>query len=242
MRSIRLYCSQLPETPQEIDLPAAAHRHAIQVLRLGVGDYLRVFNGHGLEYEAELIQADKRHSRVKLFQPIHVENESSLRLTLLQGISRGERMDYALQKAVELGVHRIIPMITARCNVSLSAERRQKRQQHWQGVIISACEQSGRAWVPQLENVMLLADFLDTQSVSCALVLDPLAEQRLTQCEPAKDVTVLIGPEGGLTREEIEQAQRAGFTAIHLGPRILRTETATVATLAALQVLWGDAG
>jgi 16S rRNA (uracil1498-N3)-methyltransferase len=151
-------------------------------------------------------------------------------------------MDYAIQKAVELGVNKIVPVITERCNVQLSHGRMEKRLQHWQGVMVSASEQSGRNVVPTLTNVTQLEEVLADDQISCRLVLDPKAEAGINALSPQTDVAVLIGPEGGLSDDEVMLAKQSGFTAIQFGPRILRTETAAVASLAVMQSLWGDLG
>lgn len=242
MRITRFYCPELNETDERFTLPDAAHRHAVQVLRLRQGDTLRLFNGRGLEREAVLETVAKRESTVRLLSEVSVNNESPLTITLLQGISRGERMDYALQKSVELGVTRIIPVVTERCNVQLSAGRDEKRWAHWQGIVISACEQSGRNVLPELSMVMSLDDALLENKLGCRLVLDPLAETGFTSLERQENITLLIGPEGGLSELEIQQAEAMGFQPVRFGPRILRTETATVAALATVQTLWGDLG
>jgi len=242
MRISRFYCPELQTDAESFSLPAAAHRHAVQVLRLKKGDRLRLFNGLGLEYDAELIDVTKRESRVSLGTPLSIENESPLNITLLQGISRGERMDYALQKAVELGVDRVIPIMTERCNVQLSGGRSDKRLAHWQGVMVSACEQSGRSILPELTSIQTLEEALLDSPASCKLVLDPLANIGFTAIEKTEDITLLIGPEGGLSEQEIIQANNSGFQSVRFGPRILRTETATVAALSVVQTLWGDLG
>ncbi|RKZ85580.1 MAG: 16S rRNA (uracil(1498)-N(3))-methyltransferase [Gammaproteobacteria bacterium] len=239
----RFYCPELNASSSNLfELPAAAHRHAVQVLRLKEGSLLRLFNGQGLEYEAVMDRITKRNSSVLLGEKWLTNNESPLEITLLQGISRGERMDYALQKAVELGVSRIIPIITERCNVKLSKGRADKRMVHWQGVMISACEQSGRNMLPELCNVMQLEEALADNNVGSCLVLDPLAETGFTTLEQQYNIVLLIGPEGGLSEQEIQQATTSGFKAVKFGPRILRTETATVAALAVIQTMWGDLG
>jgi 16S rRNA (uracil1498-N3)-methyltransferase len=223
-------------------LPEKVHRHAVQVLRLKQGAELFLFDGRGLEYSAILEDVAKRSSTVRLVKSLNVDNESPLSITLLQGVSRGERMDYALQKAVELGVHHIIPVITDRCNVSLSGDRADKRLAHWQGIITSACEQSGRSILPILSNVTQLEEAINNCAVECRLVLDPLADSGLTTLTRQNDVALLIGPEGGLAEQEIQKAVDLGFQAITMGPRILRTETATVTALAIVQAAWGDVG
>ena len=146
MRVSRFYCASLVPANSPMQLPDEVFRHAVQVLRMKPGALLNLFDGQGLEYQAQLEQVDKRQATVSLKQQIHTDNESPLDILLMQGISRGERMDYAIQKAVELGVKRIMPVVTERCNVQLSGDRAEKRINHWQGVIISACEQSGRSY------------------------------------------------------------------------------------------------
>lgn len=242
MRITRFYCSELNETDELFTLPDAAHRHAVQVLRLRQGDALRVFNGRGFERDAVLETVAKRESSVRLLSQVSASNESSLTITLLQGISRGERMDYALQKAVELGVTRIIPVMTERCNVQLSGGRDEKRWAHWQGVVVSACEQSGRSVLPELSTVMPLEDSLLENKLGCRLVLDPLAETGFRTLEKQENITLLVGPEGGLSEPEIQRAVSLGYQSVRFGPRILRTETASVAALAVVQTLWGDLG
>ena len=242
MRITRFYCPELNVESESFVLPDAAHRHAVQVLRLKQGDALRLFNGEGLEIDTVLAHVSKRESSVRLGEQVVVNNESPLNITLLQGISRGERMDYALQKAVELGVNKIIPVLTERCNVQLSGGRSEKRLSHWRGVMISACEQSGRSILPELTQIMSLEAALSENKVICKLVLDPLAEQGFTTLEKYDDIALLIGPEGGLSEQEIMQAINVDFQSVRFGPRILRTETATVAALAVVQTMWGDLG
>jgi 16S rRNA (uracil1498-N3)-methyltransferase len=242
MRIPRFFCPELSLEQTTILLPEAVHRHAIQVLRLKTGAEIRLFNGYGLEYEARLTEVQKRQSQAELGQKLTKQAESPLNITLLQGISRGERMDYAIQKAVELGVNTIIPVITARCNVQLSGDRADKRYAHWHGVMTSACEQSGRCFLPTLAAVTTLPTVLGQTDSDLKLVLDPEASTGFGQLQKPRNLTLLIGPEGGLTNMEIAQAQTGGFTAVQFGPRILRTETASTAALAVVQTLWGDLG
>lgn len=223
-----------------LDLPESVHRHAVQVLRLKPGALIRLFDGQGVEFEAELTQVEKRQSRAQLIKPLQTNSESGLKITLLQGISRGERMDFAIQKAVELGVSTIVPVMTERCNVQLKQDRAQKRLEHWQGVLVSACEQSGRAFLPELTAVATLEDALTNCNDPLKLVLDPRANQSFKDIEPPHTLSLLIGPEGGLSEAELDLAAQQGFTALQFGPRILRTETAAVAALAVVQALWGD--
>lgn len=240
MRIPRFYCPQLDSEQALLDLPEHVHRHAVQVLRLKPGAIIRLFDGQGTEFEASLTEVEKRHSRAKLETQLENASESPLPITLLQGISRGERMDFAIQKAVELGVSTIVPVVTERCNVQLSRDRADKRLQHWQGVLISACEQSGRAFLPDLMPVTTLEQTLSTSDDALKLVLDPQAETGFHDLQPPARLTLLIGPEGGLSDNEISLAQAQGFTALKFGPRILRTETAATAALAVVQTLWGD--
>ena len=240
MRISRFFCPDLNVSDKHFTLPEAAHRHAVQVLRLKKGAAISVFDGQGLEYEATLDSVAKRESTAVLGEKIENRYESPLNITLLQGISRGERMDYALQKAVELGVNKVVPVLTERCNVQLSNGRADKRLHHWRGVMVSACEQSGRSVLPELSDIMSLDDaLLDNKDVTC-LVLDPLAAQGFSSIDKTSSVSLLIGPEGGLTEQEVQLASANEYQAVNFGPRILRTETAAVAALAVMQSLWGD--
>ncbi|MDT0498037.1 16S rRNA (uracil(1498)-N(3))-methyltransferase [Algiphilus sp. W345] len=224
-----------------VDLPAPAFRHAVQVLRLREADPLTLFNGDGQDYLARLGKVTKRAAQAEILESIPRSNESRLSLTLVQGVSKGERMDWAIQKAVELGVARIAPVITERCNVKLDAERWDRKLDHWRGVVISACEQSGRARLPELDGVMPLRDWLSRPRRPLALVLDPTAERTLDSFvgEPPS-AELLIGPEGGLSDKEVALAAQAGFDRLKLGPRVLRTETAALTAIAVLQARFGD--
>ena len=242
MRVPRFYCACLVPATSPMLLPDEVFRHAVQVLRMKPGALLNLFDGQGLEYQAQLEQVDKRQATVILQQPITTDNESPLDILLMQGISRGERMDYAIQKAVELGVKRIMPVVTERCNVQLSGDRAKKRLNHWQGVMISACEQSGRSYLPELLPITAFNDALENTDDKCKLVLAPEAKQGFSSMTKASRIALLIGPEGGLSDDEIARANDAGFTGICLGPRILRPETASAAALAMVQAGWGDIG
>lgn len=237
----RLYCG-LPLSPgAEIALPDAAARHAVTVLRLQIGDTLHLFNGEGGEYSASLVDVSKRETRVRLNAFLATERESPVDITLALGISAGERMDYSLQKATELGVSAIAPLATERSVVRLSGERADKRLQHWQHVVIAACEQCGRNRVPAVAPVQPIFHYLaQTGSGKRLLMLSPDAATPLKRVAPAAAAVLLIGAEGGLAPAEYQAAQASGFEPVKLGPRILRTETAPVAALAVLQALWGD--
>ncbi|NKF22376.1 16S rRNA (uracil(1498)-N(3))-methyltransferase [Solimonas marina] len=225
-----------------VRLPDTAFRHLIQVLRLRPGENFVAFDGSGREYPAELVDVGKREAVARLGPAIDVDRESPLDLTLAQCVSKGDRMDYTLQKAVELGVTRIVPLLSQRSVVKLDAERWEKKLEHWRGVIVSACEQSGRTRMPALAAIAPLPGWLDTRDrAGLAVTLDPLAAQGLRSLSPPNGpLTLLVGPEGGLDDAELRRAHAGGFTGIRMGPRVLRTETAGVAALAALQALWGD--
>ncbi len=237
----RLYCGLALSPGAEIVLPEAAARHAVTVLRLQVGDTLNLFNGEGGEYRATLVAVSKREARVRLTGFEATEHESPVDITLALGISAGERMDYSLQKATELGVSAIQPLATERSVVKLAGERADKRLQHWQHVVVAACEQCGRNRVPVVAPVQRLFAYLAAVDRSKRLLLlSPDASTPLKRVARADAAVLLIGPEGGLAPAEYEAAQAGGFEPVKLGPRILRTETAPVAALAVLQALWGD--
>ncbi len=240
MRIPRIYSPQSLQGVTRLRLESAAARHVVQVLRLPVGAELILFDGHGGQYPARITEAGRRKLVVEVLGQQALEREAPLAIHLLQGISRGERMDWVMQKATELGVASIIPVFTARCGVKLSAQRQASRLAHWQGVIVAACEQCGRNRLPRLEAAQ---DFTRALGMlrGGGLVLDPAAGRRLSELSPpGGEFTVLVGPEGGLSAEEIRAAEAAGFERVSLGPRILRTETASLAVLAALQARWGD--
>ncbi|MBF7729984.1 16S rRNA (uracil(1498)-N(3))-methyltransferase [Pseudomonas sp. N040] len=220
-------------------LPEAQAHYIARVLRLGTGAALQLFDGSGQEYRGEIIEAGKKSVCVELREQVAGLAESGLRIHLGQGLSRGERMDWAIQKATELGVAQITPIISARCEVRLKDERADKRMSHWRQVAISACEQCGRSVLPVLQAPVELDEWLAQASAELKLVLHPLAEPLVSHARPGS-LAFLIGPEGGLTDTEVGQAQAAGFQAARLGPRVLRTETAPVVALAVAQQLWGD--
>ncbi len=230
----------------EFALPADKAHHLKSVLRLTAGAPLRLINGDGREYAATITHAQRNDNRndvrVAIERSYTPERESPLTLTLAQGIARGDRMDFAVAKAVELGVSTIQPLFTARGQIKLGGARLQKKQAHWQRVAESAAEQSGRLAWPRVASALALADYLQTAPHGLRLVLAPQAETGLNALARADNVTVLIGPESGLSDSEIETATAAGYTPLRLGPRVLRTETAGMAALAAIQGLWGDLG
>jgi len=241
MRIPRIYHPAPLNTGADIELSATAANHVARVLRLPEAAPLILFNGDGGEYSASVTTIEKHRVIVTVGEFHATEREPPLALHLVQGISRGERMDYTIQKAVELGVNRIIPVFTERCGVQLHGERLDKRVKHWQGVVISACEQCGRNRIPDVDAPLNLAQWLAIPAEGSRLVLDPDAGHSLTQLPtPTAAATLLVGPEGGLSDQELAQAAQAGFLGLRLGPRVLRTETAAVAALAAILGIWGD--
>jgi 16S rRNA (uracil1498-N3)-methyltransferase len=225
-----------------LDLPEAAAHHAARVLRLRSGDAVMLFNGQGGEYAARITAIGKHDVTVAIERHDPVERESPLPVTLVQALSSGERMDLTIQKAVELGVSRIVPVESERCVVRLKGERAEKRVAHWQQVAISACEQCGRNRIPEVRMISPLDVWLAAE-VNDALrwVLLPGADTALRDLpRPQKSIELLVGPEGGFTDNEAEAIRRTGYQPVRLGPRVLRTETAAPALLAALQALWGD--
>lgn len=238
----RFYLPALPPHAKRVELPPDAAHHAAKVLRLQAGDKITLFDGEGGEHPATITQINKLGVIAEIGPWQDRECESPLHVTLAQAISSGDKMDYTLQKAVELGISHIQPLSSERSVVRLSGERAEKRVRHWQQVVISACEQSGRNRVPEVAPILSLADWLGTLSGDgIRLTLAPDATATLRELPPpCAPLTLLIGPEGGLSGSEIRAAASRGFTAVRLGPRVLRTETAALAALAAMQALWGD--
>ncbi len=227
----------------ECVLPASAAHHVRDVLRLDRGAELVLFNGRGGEYEAQLLAVARGEVRAVVGSFRHGALESPLAVTLVQSISRGERMDYTIQKAVELGVNRIVPVISARTVVRLDSAREEKRLEHWRGIVRHAVEQSGRTALPELTAVLPLAAWLEDASKTRAYMLDPFASTGLAaQPAPDGEVAIVAGPEGGFSADERAQMSRAGVLPVRLGPRVLRTETAALCALTILQLRWGDLG
>lgn len=229
----------LPLALGRLDLPEAQAHYLGRVLRLAPGDAVQLFDGSGREYLGQVAEVGKKTLSVDLTEELPGQPDSPLRIHLGQGLSRGERMDWAIQKATELGAQVISPIISMRCEVRLKDERTDKRMAHWRQVAISACEQCGRSVIPLIHPPITLTDWLQQTRADLKLVLHPVAEPLSSHAKPAS-LAFLIGPEGGLTDAEVEQAQGTDFHAARLGPRVLRTETAPVAGLALAQHLWGD--
>lgn len=239
----RIHVPEMPAGRTHIDLPPAAAHHLARVMRAVVGDNVTVFAA-GMEFAATITRMDKRGVAVKLGAGRVVDREAPLGFTLAQGISSGERMDFTLQKAVELGIKAVQPLFSERSVVRLDAERAGKRMAHWQQVLISACEQCGRNEVPELAAPQAVIDWLGTLPPPSGgegrILLSPRADARLAELPRPSAVILLAGPEGGFADVESSLAQQRGFLAVRLGPRVLRTETAALAALAAMQTLWGD--
>jgi len=243
MRVPRLFVPARLREGACVDLPGEVADHLGRVLRLGPGADLMLFNGDGGEWQATIEVLERGRVGVRVGSHRPADRESPLHLTLAQGISRGERMDYTLQKAVELGVSRIVPIATQRSVVRLSAERGEHRAEHWARVVQAACEQCGRTRVPRLLPVATMDEWLSAVVPGLKLFLIRREGAcRLSELAPDPAITLLIGPEGGFAAEEASAAQRAGYRPLRLGPRVLRTETAAVSALSALQALWGDLG
>ncbi len=236
----RFYLDQPLAPGARFNLPPGPARHAARALRLAVDDSIILFNGSGGEHTARIERIQKDEVAVSLTGFADIERESRLRVMLAQGISSGERMDYTLQKAVELGVAAIQPIAAKRSVVKLAGERADKRVAHWQGVVSSACEQCGRNQVPPVSPPLTLANWL-SQASGRLLFLSPLADARLADLPAPSETDCLVaGPEGGFEADEIAALHAAGAIPVRLGARILRTETAALAALAAMQTLWGD--
>jgi len=243
VRVTRSYVDMPLQVGDEIVLPDAVSTHLLRVLRMQAGDACVLFNGDGLEFDARILAVGKRETRAGILAARAVDLESPLQITLLQGIARGDKMDWILQKAVELGVVRIVPVSSDRSEVKLDAQRADKRLAHWRGIVVSACEQSGRARVAVVEPPQSLAN-ATLQRTGRGFLLDPFAPGSLASLGGASlaACTIAIGPEGGWSPRDREQLHAAGFEGLRLGPRVLRTETAGIAAIAALQAMHGDLG
>ena len=240
MRLTRVFSDRPLGAHRELTLSASAAAHVGRVLRLGVGTELTVFDGSGGEYPATIVETRDTVLRVRLGDHRSVERESPLAITLAQGVARGERMDWVLQKATELGVAVVAPLVTERSVVKLDARQAAKRREHWRGVVIAACEQCGRNRLPEILPPAAYGEWLATARAGVRLLLDPTAASGLQAIGKAAAVTLLIGPEGGLSPAERKLAVDAGFKPVRMGPRVLRTETAAIAAISALQALYGD--
>ncbi|GAA4361171.1 16S rRNA (uracil(1498)-N(3))-methyltransferase [Kangiella marina] len=246
MRISRIYTEQPTlSVGQALKLDKEASNHLSRVLRLNMGHQVIVFNGDGFDYLADIIEVERNQVTVHLKDQTAKNLESPLHIHLLQGVSRGDKMDLTLQKGVELGIKEFTPILTERCGVKLDEKRWQKKMQHWQRVIQSACEQCGRASIPTLNPVLTLAEALEHAGQQ-TFFLHPDAKQTFkdyqlkSELDTGQPLSLWIGPEGGFSDLEIEQVESRGIVPIHLGPRVLRTETASLAAVSAINALWGD--
>lgn len=244
MRVTRSFVDAPLAVGQSLSLPEDVANHLVRVMRLREGESCVLFNGDGCDYAATLVESGKRDARVRIDAVQVLDNESALSITLLQGIARGEKMDLILQKATELGVQAIVPVNAERTEVKLDAARAEKRLAHWRSVVVSACGQSGRARVPAVAAPRTLQEAAGAMPAEALkLTLDPLGEHRLSTLAAAPaGVVIAIGPEGGWSPRDRQALAAAGFQGLQLGPRILRTETAGLAAIAALQARLGDIG
>lgn len=243
MRTIRVHVEQALAAGGEATITGQAVEHVGRVLRMQAGDAITLFNGDGNHYESRLLEVGKRELRVSVESTTPAGNESPLPLVLVQGVARGDKMDFIVQKATELGVAAIVPVTTERSEVKLDADRARKRLAHWQAVVVGACEQSGRAVVPMVWPTVTLTTWLASlvDDGRQRLALMPGEGRRVGELAlGGSGAYLVVGPEGGLGERDAEALGQAGFTGLQLGPRILRTETAGLAALAALQSVYGD--
>ncbi len=243
MRLTRVHVDAPLAAGRVVTLPDSAAIHLARVLRLKPGDPCLLFNGDGNDYAARITVLGKREVRAQIDSSCEVDNESPLAITLVQGIARGDRMDWILQKSTELGVHAFLPTSSERSEVRLEGERGDKRVAHWRSVVIAACEQSGRARVPAMSPPQPLQRSLSGLDVEARFILDPKASRSIADLDsPGAACVLAVGPEGGWSPRDRTMMEAVGFTGLRLGPRVLRTETAGLAAIAALQSRFGDLG
>ena len=240
MRVSRLYVNAALNVGGRIELDDDAAHYVRSVLRLKQDQNIVLFHGQGGEYVGRFSEVSRKHVRVEIETYFQRDVESPLQVNLGMGISRGDRMDWAVQKAVELGVAKLTPLLTERCVTKLTDEKKQQRLQHWQHIVQHAAEQSGRTRLPEMSDIIDISEWLSQQQ-GLRIFLDPYAQHSLTDLQPENQrVTLLSGPEGGFSEQERQLAKAAGFIPVRMGSRILRTETAVLSALAAVQTLWGD--
>ena len=242
MRTIRIYTNQSLTTGEILTLEPTASRHLVSVLRLKTGDTITLFNGQGGEFLCTLKQCNPKEVTAKIHSFENISRESPLRIHLGIGISRGDKMDWIIQKATEAGVTEITPLFTERTEVKLKGERAEKKVRHWRQVTASACEQCYRNQLPTLHSPAPLNQWLKDTQAEKKLVLHHRSQQTLSELshQNTTSVALLIGPEGGLSPQEIELAEAAQFSSLSIGPRVLRTETAPIVAIGILQSIWGD--
>ena len=240
MRITRVYTPDLLAPESTVVLSAMPSAHLIKVLRLRAGAKAVLFNGDGKDYLCEILLAKAEAAQLRVLSAQPAAAESSLKITLLQAICRGDKMDWVLEKATELGVTHIIPVQSERSEVQLDSERANKRREHWQRVVISACEQSGRAFVPQVEALKSLGIRLSGEiQADAKLMLEPGAEP-ITMARKVSSAALAVGPEGGWSERDLAQLGLAGFSPVAIGARVLRTETAGIAAISVMQAISGD--
>ena len=244
MEENRFYHSENLELKYVVELIAQTHIHATKVLRLKVGDQFALFNGDGYDYVAKVIELSKHKTSVEIIDRYEVNHESPLKITLAQGLATGDKMDWIIQKAVELGIQSIQPLLTERSIIKLDRERADKKLEHWRTVAISACEQTGRSIIPDILSPIHLVQWLSNQNQianSLKLILTPAKAQNINHLEkPSSPVVFMVGPEGGFSEKEMNLALSSSFVPVNFGKRVLRTETASVVALSIMQNLWGD--
>ena len=241
MRIPRIYTEQSLTPGSRVLLESESSHHLTQVLRLQRESKIRLFNGSGREFNACIMATEKRQVQLEVLSQSEKEREPQLAIQLGIGISKGERMDYAIQKSVELGVTTIIPLLTQRTAVHLPQKRWKKRHTHWSNKVISACEQSGRNRLPVVSAPISLTEWLPQLGEVTGILLDRDSPLRLNEMPyPGDQIKLLTGPEGGFSDDEILEAKQSGFVAVRLGPRTMRAETTPLAAITAIQVLWGD--
>ncbi|BCE03119.1 16S rRNA (uracil(1498)-N(3))-methyltransferase [Marinicellulosiphila megalodicopiae] len=240
MKNPRIHVESDIKVGESLALDKTASHYLGSVLRSKENDSVRIFNGDGIEYQCEVSFANKKNVTLNVISVIDGVKESPLSIHIGLGMSLGDRMEYAIQKACELGVTQITPLTTQRSELKLKADKQEKKLQRWQQVAISSCEQNGRNVVPVINSPISFEQFIQIEQDACKLVLHHRDATDIKTMEAASNIVALIGPEGGLTQDEIDQAIKQNYTAITMGPRILRTETAPVVLLSVLQTLWGD--
>lgn len=244
MEENRFYHSENLELKHVVELIVQTHIHATKVLRLKVGDQFALFNGDGYDYVAKVIELSKHKTSVEIIDRYEVNHESPLKITLVQGLAAGDKMDWIIQKAVELGIQSIQPLLTERSIIKLDRERADKKLEHWRTVAISACEQTGRSIIPDILSPIHLVQWLSNQNQianSLKLILTPAKAQNINHLEkPSSPVVFMVGPEGGFSEKEMNLALSSSFVPVNFGKRVLRTETASVVALSIMQNLWGD--
>lgn len=242
MRKIRIYTQDNIVPPAEVPLHEAGRHHLYTVLRKKAGDEIYLFNDSDREYKTRIKAISKKECLLEILATEECQRESNLDITLYQALSKNDKMDWVIQKSVELGISRIVPVITEHSQIKLNSEKANKKREHWQSVIVSACEQSGRCRVPQVQLPENIKSAIDNCTSRHRLILHPHQGGKLHELDiDNKDsIALFIGPEGGFSEQEIKQCLASGFQSIRFGPRILRTETAPIAILGALQAIWGD--